>query len=87
MRFINDSLFQLVSLPLLFLRLRFYLCDFVGVLNGQKHMTEEEKIFCEDRSRTLLMKSVDQREARVKLDAAMQAVINKSASDVIKVRV
>ena len=32
------------------------------------------------------MKSVDQREARVKLDAAMQAVINKSASDVIKVR-
>ena len=50
-------------------------------------MTEEEKVFCEDRSRTLLMKSVDQREARVKLDAAMQAVINKSASDVIKVRV
>ena len=48
-------------------------------------MTEEEKIFCEERSRLLLLKSVDQREARIKLDAAMQAVINKSASDVIKV--
>jgi hypothetical protein len=32
------------------------------------------------------MTSVDKRDARVRLDAAMQAVINKSASDVIKVR-
>ena len=49
-------------------------------------MTENEKIHCEERSRLLLLQSVDKREARVKLDAAMQAVINKSASDVIKVR-
>jgi hypothetical protein len=57
----------------------------LGVSAGTVPFTEEQNVECEVRSRLLLMKSVDKREARVRLDAAMQAVINKSASDVIRV--
>ena len=52
---------------------------------GKIPFTEEQNVSCEERSRHLLMTSVDKGQARVKLDAAMQAVINTSASDVIKV--
>ena len=53
---------------------------------GTVPFTDEQNQHSEERSRLLLMTSVDKRDARVRLDAAMQAVINKSASDVIKVR-
>ena len=52
---------------------------------GKVPFTEEQNVSCEERSRHLLMTSVDKGQARVRLDAAMQAVINTSASDVIKV--
>jgi hypothetical protein len=57
----------------------------LGVAAGKRPHTEAEKLNCEERSRVLLLQSVDKKDARVRLDAAMQAVINKSASDVIKV--
>ena len=57
-----------------------------GVIAGTLPFTDAQNQHSEERSRLLLMTSVDKRDARVRLDAAMQAVINKSASDVIKVR-
>jgi hypothetical protein len=56
-----------------------------GVIAGTVPFTDAQNQHSEERSRLLLMTSVDKRDARVRLDAAMQAVINKSASDVIKV--
>ena len=48
-------------------------------------MSEADKVDCEEKNRQMLLSAVNMREARVKLDAVMQSVINKSASDVIKV--
>jgi DNA-directed RNA polymerase I subunit RPA1 len=52
---------------------------------GGADMTPEAKIACEEGVKKLLLTGQDRRNARIRLDAAMQAVINKSASDVIRV--